>query len=346
MIMKQYYLKKDDIYLFFNVFKRNPNLKNLNQLLRFYKCFKIDINKIILNNLSIIHIKQKKETMKLIIDYGGDTNNKNNMGITPIMLQYDYETIKLLYDNNADIYQYEYIYNFNILFWQKDPQSIEFLLSKHVIVNTFNYIFYTKDKSINNIYMKLLIDGGYDPYNETFISTSPLFLQRNIESQKMILNFISKNNPYMNIDLYCETPLFKSSVTIDLIKLYLNYGENINYQNFSNSTLLHVHFNLDIILFLLQNNADLTLRNLNNETPFIYHLKRKNNDICNLIKDYYSSTLIQRNWLRYNFKKKLIPQKYYRLKIKLLNNIIHLPPSLCKKFKGGIKYQMINKKYN
>ena len=73
--MKQYYLKKDDIYLFFNVFKRNPNFKNLNQLLRFYKCFKIDINKIILNNLSIIHIKQKKETMKLIIDYGGDTNN-------------------------------------------------------------------------------------------------------------------------------------------------------------------------------------------------------------------------------------------------------------------------------
>ena len=85
---------------------------------------------------------------------------------------------------------------------------------------------------------------------------------------------------------------------------------------------------------------------IKNETPYIYHLKRNNLHICKLIKDYYSSTLIQRNWLTYIFKKKYIPPKNYKLKKKLLLNIEYLPPSLCNTFKGGIKYKNLLSNYS
>ncbi len=342
--MKQYYLKKGDIYVFFNQFQKNPNLKNFYQLFRFYQCFKIDINKIIFKNLSILHIRQNVDTMKIILENGGDPNNKNKMNITPIMVQYDYKTIKLLYDKGADIFNEELYYRFTILFWQKSPQAMEFLLEKNVSIHHYNMIFYTRDKTYHNIYMKLFIDGGYDPYYQSYLSVSPLFLQKDIETQKIM---ISKNNYYfIHIDLLAETPLFKTSVSKEMIQLYLEFGENINYQNIFLNTLLHNHFEPNIILFLLQNNADLTLRNINNQTPYIFHLKKNNLHICKLIKDYYSSTLIQRNWLRYIFQKKYIPPKNYQLKKKLLLNIEYLPPSLCNTFQGGIKYRKLLRNYS
>jgi len=343
MIMKQYYLKKDDIYLFFNVFKKDPNLKNFYQLFRFYQCFKIDINKIIFKNLSILHIRQNVETMKILIDYGGDINNRNIMNITPIMVQYNYDCIKYLYDKGAELYNEDLYYGFNILFWQKSPRAMEFLLEKGLSIHKFHNLFYTKDKYINNIYIQLFIEGGYDPYYQTYLSVSPLFLQKDIQTQEIMLYHF--NESFSHIDLFAETPLFKTSVTVDLIKLYLNYGENINNQNLFLNTLLHIHFEPNIILFLLQNNANITIRNINNETPYIHHFKKKNFIICDLIKKYYSSTLIQRNWLRFIFQKKYIPPKNYQLKKKLITNIEYLPSSLCNKFKGGIQYQKLSKIY-
>ena len=221
---------------------------------------------------------------------------------------------------------------------------MEFLLEKNVTILHYNSIFFTRDKDYNNIYMKLFIEGGYDPYNQYYLSVSPLFLQKNIETQRIML---SKNNDYfIHIDLFAETPLFKTSISKEMIQLYLSFGEDINYQNIFLNTLLHNHFEPEIILFLLQNNANLTLRNIKNETPYIYHLKRNNLHICKLIKDYYSSTLIQRNWLRYIFQKKYIPPKNYKLKKKILLNIEYLPSSLCNKFKGGIKYQKLLSNYS
>ena len=36
--------------------------------------------------------------------------------------------------------------------------------------------------------MKMLIEGGYDPYSEYNIAVSPIFLQRNVESFKILMN--------------------------------------------------------------------------------------------------------------------------------------------------------------
>ena len=93
------------------------------------------------------------------------------------------------------------------------------------------------------------------------------------------------------------------------------------------------------ILYLLQNNADLTIRNILNFTPYIFHLQKNNINVCNLMKDYYSSTLIQRNWSQFIFQKKYVPIKNFKLKQKLLQDITLLPPSHCHIFPGGIIYQ-------
>ena len=342
--MKRYYLKKDDIFSHFLIFKNEPTVKNLMKLLRFYECFKININQIIIDSLSILHIKQTKETMEIIIEKGGDPNNKNEMGITPVMIQYGYLVIKYLYDNGADIYNIESHYGMNIIFWQKDPEAMEFLLTKDITIHIYNDFFFTKGKGLHNIYIQLFIDGGYDPYYQQYLSVSPLFLQQNLRSQYLMLNKY-RDSFFMHIDLYAETPLFKTSITVEMIQLYLKYGEHINYQNLFQNTLLHIHFEPKIILFLLQNNADLMKRNIENETPFIHHLKRKNFHVCKIIKEYYSSTLIQRNWTRYIFQKKYIPPKNFKLKQNLMKNIEHLPPSQCNKFKGGIQYLNVLKDY-
>ena len=65
-------------------------------------------------------------------------------------------------------------------------------------------------------------------------------------------------------------------------------------------------------------------------------MKRNNYHICSLIKTFYSSRLIQRNWKIYMFKKTYIPIKNFKKKKELVEYINILPPSLCGLFPGGI----------
>ena len=335
-MIKKIYLKKKDFLIYYFLFKNDPSVFYLKKLLKIINAFQININ-IIYNHISLLHIKQKKDTMKLLLENGGNPNLENIYGITPIMLQYDYETIRLLYDNGVDIYKYDDYYYFNILFWQKDEKSMEFLLKKDVNLY-FNYPLYTRNKISNHIYMKLFIDGGYDPYNQSLLSLSPFFIQRNIKTQSILLNNLKDIT--LLFDIYHETPIYKYCTTISELKLYINHKNyNINHKNAFGNTLLHTHFDLDIILYLLQNNADLTIRNILNFTHYIFHLQKNNINVCNLMKDYYSSTLIQRNWSQFIFQKKYVPIKNFKLKQKLLQDITLLPPSHCHIFPGGIIYQ-------
>ena len=123
------------------------------------------------------------------------------------------------------------------------------------------------------------------------------------------------------------------------MELYVNYYEDLNYQNILGNTLLHTHTDPQIILYLLYKGSDLTIRNFLNETPFIYHLKRNNLLITSIIQNFYSCQLIQRNWRSYIFKKKYIPPKYFQQKQIMLHDLKLLPPSECGIFPGGIIYQ-------
>ena len=93
-MIKKNYLKKKDFLIYYFLFKNEPSLFYLKKLLKIINAFQININ-IIYNHISLLHIKQKKDTMKLLLENGGNPNLENFYGITPIMLQYDYETIRL-----------------------------------------------------------------------------------------------------------------------------------------------------------------------------------------------------------------------------------------------------------
>ena len=321
-------------------FKKKPSREGIDKMLEVLQRNSLTINSIVIYNYSLLHVPQEYDTMKYLIEKNGDVNLKNDYGITPIFTQKNYETIKLLVENGADIHT-TCNYNFNPLFWQKEPKAMKYLLKKGLNINHFNTIFNFKENSvINDMYNEMFILGGYDPYNEKNISISPLFLQRDYNTQEMMLDWcLRKNMMYYHVDLFLETPLFKPCINKELIQLYLDYGENINHKNSMHNTLLYVHTDPDIILFLLQNDIDLTSRNVFNKTAYYHHYKKENIYICDIIRDYYSSTLIQRNWLRFKFRKSYVPLKNYKIKKELIKYIELLPPSECGLFPGGIEYQ-------
>jgi len=327
------------LYDLFMSFKKKPDKQKIDKIIPILENNALTINSILVFDYSLMHVKQGKDTMKYLIDLKGDVNNKNIKGITPIFLQEEYDTIKLLVENGGHpVIQDDK--DFTPLFWQKDPQAMEYLLHKGLKINHFNERYNVSQWSpINDIYVEMFIIGGYDPYSENNICISPLFLQRNIKTQKIMLEHEILYNRYYHVDYFFETPIFKPCITKDLLQLYLDYGEDVNHTNGFLNTMLHVHTNPEIILCLLKNGIDLPSRNIMNDTAYIYHLKRNNLFICDLIRDYYSSTLIQRNWKIFWFKKTYIPLKNYKKKKELINYIELLPPSECGKFPGGIVYQ-------
>ena len=323
----------------FSNFKKNPKKDKIDEILKILIRNDLSINTIILHGYSLLHVTQNKKTMKHLIELKGNVNLQNTYGITPIFTQKSRDTIELLIKNGANPNCYDNN-NFTPLYWQKDPDAMDLLVSKYNLdLGNYNHLFTVeKEKTINDIYSEMLIHGGYDPYNEFNICISPLFVQRNILTQEVMLLYEPLNR-YYHTDIFLETPLFKLCITKDLLELYLYYGADINHQNMIGNTLLFVHNDLKIIESLLFNEIDLTIRNYNNETAYIYHMKRNNIHICSLIKAFYSSRLIQRNWKIYMFKKTYVPLKNFKKKKELIYYINILPPSSCGLFPGGIVYQ-------
>jgi hypothetical protein len=324
----------------FDTFKITPDIKIINKFVSILQRNSIlDINCIV-NNYSLLHFPQEYETMKYLLDLKADVNLANHYHITPIFTQKSYDTIKLLVDNGASL-RVENEYHLTPLFWQKEPKAMKYLLDCGLSVNYFNNSFnINRNYPIEDIYSNMLISGGYDPYNEMNISISPLFLQRDYETQKIMLEWCFSHEPFnFHTDLFLETPLFKVCINEKIVELYLSFGEDINHKNVLGNTLLFIHTDPKIILCLLRNNIDLTSRNVLNDTAYQYHFKRKNYYICDLIKEYYSCCLLQRNWKRYKFRKNYTPLKNYKKKQELIHDLVLLPPSECGIFPGGSKYQ-------
>ena len=328
----------NELYELFYKFKYEPILNHIKKLYNYL--IDKDYNKnIIIFNEALIHIKQGYETMKYLLDRGCDPNIKNMFGVSALHYQSDYNVVKLLVERGGNIHD-EDIYSFTITHWQKDPEAIEYLIRLGAPIHNYNYIIYPKLFRMNNPFNIMLIQGGYDPYNELIISIPPLFLQRNYQTIKLMLDNL-QDNMY---DICNETPLFKSYVTPELIQLFYKYGYDINHQNNLGNTLLHVHYDIDIIKTILRYNIDLTLRNNLNNTAYRHHLKKGNIHICKIILEYYNSRLIQKNWRRFIFKKKYVPIKNYLYKKKFLNEFLYIPPNNI--FPGGYEYQKALARFN
>lgn len=321
-------------------FVKNPTIDKIKKIINdFYR------NGIVLHNytflgLSLIHIKQGPETMKYLLNKGINPNITGIYDLKPIHLQEQYETIKLLIDAGAQTNP-KCINDLNPLFFQKDKKSMELLLKTNDIY--FSKIFCREKLKSWCPYTNMLVDGGYD-YSEEFISVSPIFLQRNYDTLKCLLdhcynNFITD----FCFDLSLENILFKPYVNDKIIKLYTgyNYGDLYcpSHKNIVNNTPLHVQYNPNNIMALLETGADPNIKNSDGFTPFEYHLIRNNLNIAGIIRNYSAAKIIQNSWRNFWFRKTYVPPKNYKIKKEFLESFILLSPSECGTFPGGIEYQ-------
>ena len=117
---------------FITSFYYEPTLDKLKKL---YK-YNLDFNKTYsyLSGQSLLHVKQPYETMKYMLDRGGNPNiNCTIYGLKPIHFQKGYKVIKLLIDRQAYINPID-MYGLSPLFWQKDPEATQYLLKYNPIV--------------------------------------------------------------------------------------------------------------------------------------------------------------------------------------------------------------------
>ena len=106
-------------------FKDNPTISKLKEIIPLLHEFDMNVNSSYsdIHGLSLLHIRQPYETMKYLLDIGGNPNlNSLILELKPIHFQYDYKTIKLLIDRGAQPNPVDVNY-FNPLFWQKDLES-------------------------------------------------------------------------------------------------------------------------------------------------------------------------------------------------------------------------------
>ena len=296
-----------------------------------------------INDNTLLHIRQSEETMKYLLDRGGLPNSINKEGITPVLLQKDYEVIRLLERKGADL-NHRDNYNFGIFHWQKDPKITEYLIKNNIDIHSYNSIYEPKSERIYSNRNRMLIEGGYDPYNEKFITIPGYFLQRNFYTIYTYLTLRLKYFPeYLNsFDLFCESILFKSFLSKKEIALYISGGENVNFCNLLGMTPIFIHHDEDIIKRLIEMGADLEYKNNIGNTPLNYHKTKNNIKAVKMIKLNLSARIIQRSWKRWLFKKNLIPFKNYLQKKEFLQELYYKPPldSDKKYFKGGMGYNL------
>lgn len=316
-------------------FNMKPSIKIIDELIDKYH---INVNSLLdrLYGLSLLHVRQPYKTMKYLLDKGGNPNNTSRLGLRPIHFQKEYKVIKLLVDRGA-IPNPKDVYDFTPLYWQKDPEATEYLLQYNPIEN--NYIFNSIPwTTIDHHYIKMLIEGGYDPYSEKNISITPVFLQKDLKSLDILLDHCYMNS-INNYDIVLETLLFKPCITPDVIEVFDVNNQDLDHMNVIGNTALHVQHEPTNIVKLLRCNANPHIRNNDGQTPYEYHTNRDNLLQASIILKYLSANIIIKNWRIYWFRKTYIPPKNYRKKMEFLEDLKLLSPSECGTFPGGIDYQ-------
>ena len=117
------------------------SLKNVNELYGYLSRKNINnVNKYYVdNNLNtLLHLPQRKDVMKELIQMGGEKDLENVSGATPIMKQYHYETIQYLSTLGARIDKKD-IFGFGNVwgFWQNLATHSE----KKLQISILLYIF-------------------------------------------------------------------------------------------------------------------------------------------------------------------------------------------------------------
>ena len=316
------------------------SLRNVNELYEYLSRKNIhNINKhYVDNNLNtLLHLPQRKDVMKELIQIGGEKDLENVSGATPIMKQYHYETIQYLSTLGARIDKKD-IFGFGIFHWPKEAKSLRYIYERGINLCDYSTIYFPKHYIYTFETNTLLIRGGFDPYNESCFSLPGIFLQRNLETIEEY--FILRNQyfpQYKDLNDMChESYLFKVSITPEIIRIYHKYGENMNHINFFGNNALYVHHDIENIRALLECGIDYKYKNDKGMTAEEFHREKKNKDIYILLQRWEKCIIIQKNFRIWKFKINLISPKNYKIKQSLLLEIMYAPPNQT--FKGGIEY--------
>ena len=147
----------------------------------------LDINDIIDDEKNtLLHIVEKFENVKYLVDNGADVNG-SVYGVTPIQTKYNYHSIRYLHIKGSDL-NHKSDNEFNLFHWQKDKDATEYIIrNTDLLAIDYCVLFYPKDYRRDHLYNKLLITGGFDPYNEKYYTLPGIFLQKDNDTIEMYL---------------------------------------------------------------------------------------------------------------------------------------------------------------
>ena len=286
---------------------------------------------------TLLHFPQRLDVMKELIRLGGEKELTNVIGVTPIMKQYSLETIKYLYEMGCDINKRD-LFEFNIFHWPKDFECLQYLYDKGVMLYDYNVMYRPRDYKYTFEVNMLLINGGFDPYNESYFSLPGIFLQRDTRTIEQY--FILRNKYFSEFrdlcDMCHETFLFKPCINTHIIKIYYYYEENINHINFFGNNALFVHHDKNIIKAFLECGIDYKHKNNLGLRAIDLHKDKNNIEIYNLLLEWEKCIVIQKNYRIWRFKKNYISPKFYKMKKDVLTEILYSPPTNI--YRGGIEY--------
>lgn len=221
------------------------------------------------NALLLASEKCNIKKAEILLKNGMDINQKNNSGQTPLMKvvlnpftkeRNKLEFIKMLLKEKADV---------NLR--DKEDKTI--------------YII-SKERSLNNI-SKLLLEFGA---KEEIYSLDPgglvqALMNKEYEQAKIMI----KNGVEVNFISGEFSPLMCSIKNVEIMKLLLEKGADVNLANKMNMTALTmaVMYNkADAVKLLIENNADVNVvSTLNDQTPLMFALQNKNNAIIKMLKE-------------------------------------------------------------
>lgn len=206
---------------------------------------------------------------EILLKNGMDINTTNKLGQTSLIkaILYEYPSeqkkinyIKMLLDNKADV-------------------------NLRDVNNKTAYII-SKEKGYNVI-SKLLLQYGATKENYKLEPKSLVaaLINKEYDRAKEMIN----NGIEVNFFLGDFSPLICSIENIDIMKLLLEKGADVNLKNKSNMTALTIAVianKVGAVKLLLKNNANVNVvSTLNNQTPLMFALQNKNFPIIKMLKE-------------------------------------------------------------
>ena len=321
-----------------------PTFKDIDELNTYLAMNDINDYRVDDNFNTLMHFPQELHVMKELINRGGDKDIVNITNATPIMKQYKLDTIMYLHNMGSDI-QKKDVFEFNIFHWPKESETIQYLHDKGVELYDYNVMYRPTNYEYTFESNQLLINGGIDPFNESYFSIPGIFLQRELKTIEEYFKCREQYFPQIRDlrDICHETFLFKACITPEIIRIYHKYGENINLINFFGNNALFAHHDIDIIRTLLELGIDYKSRNNVNQSAKDLHRIKNNKDIHSLLLHWEKCVVIQRKFRVWRFKIHYIPPKYNKKKKNVLTEILYAPPSNI--YKGGLGYYNALKRF-